>query len=194
MIAGGTEAGLCADGAHARDTGDERRDVRAKTRGDVLAVERTGRGETDQQRSDNRIGIELERGDDRGGANRAVERRFTVGHPRVAADLACELQCGGEYRAFSGGVGRRERFEPRRYRLRRGGTRRDVQNGNHGQLATGGGRRARQWRRPGIPRARRRAPVRAPRPSHAARARCRTAAATHARHCPGPALPSALRS
>ena len=76
----------------------------------------------------------MERRDDRRGADGAIEDAFAVGQSRIGAAVARELERSRKRLAHRWQIRRRERFEPRRNRLRRSSARRSVQHGNHVEI------------------------------------------------------------
>ena len=126
-----------ADDAHSRDAGDERRDVVAEFCGDRVGVERARDGQPQQQRRADRIRIELQAGQDRRRAQRAVERRFAVGHRGVAAARTARTRAPRRTTRARGRVLAGEGVEPRGDRLWRGGLRRGVQHGDHRGIIRG---------------------------------------------------------
>ena len=133
-IVSATGVGMRTNRIHSRDAADQRRDVGAESRLNVVGVESVDRRETAEQRRDDRIGIEMQRRDDRGCAYCAVEHCFAVGQSLVIATIAREVKRGLERLAHGRVIRRRERLEPRRNRLRRGSARRGVQHGNHARI------------------------------------------------------------
>src|SRR5207237_4789844 len=125
------------DCAHARDAADQLCDFRTKARAECLGVKAVYMRRSDHYRGANRIEIELEAGDDRGGAKRTIQPWLAVG----GAPIAVELPRGAQrFKQLDTLVGR-ETFAhasgPRGERLGLRDLGRGMQDGNHGANYTG---------------------------------------------------------
>ncbi len=127
------------DLVHPGDAGDERGDVVAEARDDLVRNERIGSREAREQRGPDRAGIELETGEDHRRPHGAVDQRLAVAAGRGAALLARVGQHRLERFAVLVGIDAAQRVEPRRDGLRRAGFLRGVQNGYHRRIIALGG-------------------------------------------------------